>query len=244
MPEELTPIAAIMERYLKKLPTYPVEMKGLMDGSHDLSEHFKNNIRSYNSALSFASMGAQIVPPAGRGAYCFRIHGQIYHRTSHLHPVQAGEEKFAQLYVLDSELATCRRMERLENSECNPELLQSTDEVIRLINPFSAAYQMTWELEQQVLREGHEDSENFTMYISDERLDSDQHRGRYNVPKTNEAAMVFKSSDGIPPNKRDICIYPKQCQLQEVDRCTLPPNAFQNIFSFVCVCFAEHNIIL
>ncbi|GFY69201.1 uncharacterized protein TNIN_141521 [Trichonephila inaurata madagascariensis] len=53
-------------------------------------------------------MGTQIVPPAGRGTFCFRIHGQIYHRTSHLHPAQAGEEKFAQLYVLDSEVATCR----------------------------------------------------------------------------------------------------------------------------------------
>ncbi|GFW26903.1 ATP-dependent DNA helicase [Trichonephila clavipes] len=76
-------------KIIEKPSTYPVEMKELMDGSHDLSQHFKKNIRSYNSALSFASMGAQIVLPAGRGAYCFRIHGQIYHRTSHLHPAQA-----------------------------------------------------------------------------------------------------------------------------------------------------------
>ncbi|GFX54329.1 helitron_like_N domain-containing protein [Trichonephila clavipes] len=81
-------------KIIKEASTCPVEMKGLVDGSHDLSEHFKKNTRSYNIALSFASMGAQIVPPAGRGAYCFRIHGQIYHRTSHLHPAQA-EEKFA-----------------------------------------------------------------------------------------------------------------------------------------------------
>ncbi|GFV21568.1 ATP-dependent DNA helicase [Trichonephila clavipes] len=131
-------------KIIEKASTYPVEMKGLMDGSHDLSQHFKN-IRSYNSALSFASMGAQIVPPAGRGAYRFRIHGQIYHRVSHLHPAKA-EEKFAQLYVLDSELATCRRMERCENSECNPEPMRSIDEVIRRVNPFAATYTMMWEL--------------------------------------------------------------------------------------------------
>ncbi|GBM21908.1 hypothetical protein AVEN_11308-1 [Araneus ventricosus] len=35
-------------------------------------------------------MGAQIVPSTKRGAYCFRIHGQIYHRTSHPHPAEAG----------------------------------------------------------------------------------------------------------------------------------------------------------
>lgn len=44
---------------------YPEEMKRLMDGSNELSP-FKANIHSYNSALSFASMGAQIVNPPER----------------------------------------------------------------------------------------------------------------------------------------------------------------------------------
>ncbi|GFX33356.1 helitron_like_N domain-containing protein [Trichonephila clavipes] len=94
-------------------------------------------------------------------------------------------------------------MELRENSECNTELMRRIDEVIRRVNPFATMYKMMWKLEHQVLREGHEASENVTMYVSDETLDSDQHRGRYNAPKTNEVAMVFKSSDGIPPNSRD-----------------------------------------
>ncbi|GFV82384.1 helitron_like_N domain-containing protein [Trichonephila clavipes] len=194
-----------------------------MYGRHDISQHFKNNIRSYNSTLSFASMAAQIVLPAGRGAYCFRIHGLIYHRTSHLHPAQAGEEKIAQLYVSDSELATCRRMECCENSECNPQLMRSIGEVIRRVNTFAAEYPMMWELEQQVLHEEeHEASENVIMYIRDEMLDSDQHRGRYNAPKSNEVAIVFKSSNDVPPNNQDICIYPKQHKLCRIS--TLNPN--------------------
>ncbi|GBO02563.1 hypothetical protein AVEN_200355-1 [Araneus ventricosus] len=150
---------------IEQVSVYPVEMKGLVDGSEELSVHFKNNIRSYNSAQkSFASMGIQIVPSTGRGAYCFRIHGQIYHRTSHLHPAEAGSEKFAQLYVLDSDLATCRRMGCRENSECNPKFMRKIDEIIRRVNPFADAYKMMWELEQQVLREeGHEASENVSM---------------------------------------------------------------------------------
>ncbi|GFX33355.1 uncharacterized protein TNCV_812171 [Trichonephila clavipes] len=71
---------------MEEASTYPVEMKGLVDGSQDLSQYFKNIRSYYNFALFFASMAVQMVPPAGRGAYCFRIHGQIYHRTSHLHP--------------------------------------------------------------------------------------------------------------------------------------------------------------
>ncbi|GBN27558.1 hypothetical protein AVEN_167654-1, partial [Araneus ventricosus] len=91
------------------------------------------------------------------------------------------------------------------------------------VNPFADAYKMMWELEQQVLREeGREASENVTMFISDDRLDSSQHRGRYNAPKRNEIAMVFKSSDGVPPNNRDICIYPKQRELCRIS--TINPN--------------------
>ncbi|GFY13893.1 uncharacterized protein TNCV_986651 [Trichonephila clavipes] len=41
--------------------TYPAEMNRLIYDGHDLSQHFKN-IRWYNSAMLFASMGAQIVP--------------------------------------------------------------------------------------------------------------------------------------------------------------------------------------
>ncbi|GFY56205.1 uncharacterized protein TNIN_100121 [Trichonephila inaurata madagascariensis] len=81
--------------------------------------------------------------------------------------------KFTQLYVLDLDLATFRRMERRENSECNPELMRNIDEIIRRVKPFADAYKMMWELEQQVLCEGrHETSENVTVYISDEIFDS------------------------------------------------------------------------
>ena len=68
--------------------------------------HFKDKIRNYNASLSFASMGAKIVQPNGRGPYTFRVHGQIYHRTSHMHPNDDQDRQFAQLYVIDSEQAT------------------------------------------------------------------------------------------------------------------------------------------
>ncbi|UYV71951.1 hypothetical protein LAZ67_9001304 [Cordylochernes scorpioides] len=56
-------------------------LKSLMTGKHQLSKNFMENIRSVNSALAFASMGANLAPPPGYGAYCFRINGQIYHRS-------------------------------------------------------------------------------------------------------------------------------------------------------------------
>lgn len=62
----------------------PVLRTLLSNQEHPLYRHFKDNIRSYNSALSFASMGAQIdVLTAGKGPYVFKVHGQIYHLTGH-----------------------------------------------------------------------------------------------------------------------------------------------------------------
>ncbi|OXA46564.1 hypothetical protein Fcan01_18731 [Folsomia candida] len=63
----------------------------LMKKEHEYSNNFFENIRSINSALAFASMGANIAPPPGYGPYCFRINGQIYHRTGSLHPTGAKE---------------------------------------------------------------------------------------------------------------------------------------------------------
>lgn len=62
--------------------------------------------------------------------------------------------------------------------------MRKIDEIIRRVNPFADAYKMMWELEQQVLQEeGHDASEDVTMYISDDRLHISQHRGIYNAPK-------------------------------------------------------------
>ncbi|GBO29825.1 hypothetical protein AVEN_154666-1 [Araneus ventricosus] len=43
---------------------------------------FHDNIRSYNSAVSFASMGAKVVDFSGGGPYVFKVHGQIRHRIA------------------------------------------------------------------------------------------------------------------------------------------------------------------
>jgi hypothetical protein len=66
---------------IEPLGTYPELLKALLtDKKHPNYANFIENIRSYNSALAFASMGASIASPPGYGPYCFRIHGQIYHR--------------------------------------------------------------------------------------------------------------------------------------------------------------------
>ena len=65
--------------------SYPSFLQSLLsDPSNPNYRNFRDNIRSYNSSTSFASMGAQIIQPPNNGPYVFKVHGQAYHRTSHL----------------------------------------------------------------------------------------------------------------------------------------------------------------
>jgi hypothetical protein len=73
---------------LEPLGPYPELLKALLtDIKHPNYVNFVANIRSYDCALVFASMSAFIAPQPGYSLYCFRIHGQIYHRTSPAHPL-------------------------------------------------------------------------------------------------------------------------------------------------------------
>ena len=76
------------------LVTYPKALKDLMTMKSPLQSSFLQNIRNYNSAFSFASFGANLVKPPGIGPYCFRIHGQIYHKISAFHPNENDSQSF------------------------------------------------------------------------------------------------------------------------------------------------------
>jgi len=86
----------------------------LINGQSALSTNFRENIRQYNSSLSFASMGevnAKSKAINGKGPYCYQIHGQVYHCTSALYPTESINEEYAQLYILDPKLALDKRLQ-------------------------------------------------------------------------------------------------------------------------------------
>ncbi|GBO05696.1 hypothetical protein AVEN_195053-1 [Araneus ventricosus] len=67
---------------LPAFPDAPELLKALLTENSPDAKNYRQRIREYNSAFAFASMGAQIKPPRGIGPYCYRLHGQVYHRVS------------------------------------------------------------------------------------------------------------------------------------------------------------------
>ncbi|XP_035700915.1 uncharacterized protein LOC110861863 [Folsomia candida] len=197
-------------------------MGTLMTGQTTAAKSFRDNIRSYNSALSFASMGARIEVPEGHGPYVYKIHGTIHHLTSNMHP-ENGRRSFPQMYVLDSSIAAEERMQISANRNCSALVMKNLDEEIRQINPFAGAFKMMNEYEDQIKHTyGSEAACSVRMYIQDTKPNAEQHSARYNAPRANEIAIVFASSDGAPPSNRDICIHPKGKSLINIHQ--LNPN--------------------
>jgi hypothetical protein len=194
--------------HLEQIKVAPL-IEQLFKKEHEHSTNFHDNIRSINSALAFASMGANIAPPPGYGPYCFRINGQIYHRSGALHPENDDQRKFAQLYILDPDEATEQRMQITENSRCHRTLMQSLSEFMAENNPFAEACKMMFEVEKECLAEaallGVEPPKISMAIVQDRNSDM----RRYNAPKVNEVAVIFQNADGEPPLERDLLIHCK-----------------------------------
>ena len=188
----------------QKLCPYPDEMKNLLLGEHPDSRNFFEYIRRYNSALGFASLGANAAPPPGRGPYCYRIHGAIYHRSGLLNPEPSTSRQFGQIYILEGDGALQTRLNNNTSTLRSVMLLLQNN--ILDSNPYAVAYNNLHAIEQEELQlagaEGRE-PQSIRMIFS-----AGPDRRRYNAPTHNDVAAVFVGEDGVP-GKQEFCVYPK-----------------------------------
>ena len=188
-----------------QLKAYPTPLLRLLAGqSHPTN--FWEYIRRYNSAFAFASFGAQSSPPPGHGPYCFRIHGQTYHRTGILHPELGTTPSFAQIYMLEGSGQLQARLNN--NSECIPTLMSIIqNSLTSLPNPYIQYFKTVSDIEQEELQYSTLDNTQprSIHMIFKEGPD----RRRYNTPAYEDdvAAVFVGDSDGMP-GKRDIAMYP------------------------------------
>jgi hypothetical protein len=156
---------------LEPLSETPTLLTELLTGN--TANNYREYIREYNSAMAFASMGADIKSPPGNGPYCFRIHGQIYHLVSPLYPNESNKPGYGQLYIFDSTEATTKRLENQSNQGCMANVMQQLDEMLRQVNPFAESYKQMHQITQA------NPTMNVRMvFIQDPNLDN----RRYNAP--------------------------------------------------------------
>lgn len=68
------------------------------------------------------------------------------------------------------------------------------------VNPFAQAYKMLYEVELESIRGANENGlepKEVSMAIIQDRKNDQR---RYNLPTTNQVAIVIRNEDGIPPH--------------------------------------------
>jgi hypothetical protein len=80
----------------------PEPLRRLLTGNEADAKNFCQRIRSYNNALTFTSVGANLdTSVAQHGNYTYRFRGEFYNRMGSLLPQPHEVPKFAQLYISD-----------------------------------------------------------------------------------------------------------------------------------------------
>src|SRR5438034_2516264 len=121
---------------LPSLQELPSPLDTLLTGTDPRSCTFRQNIRMYNSALSFTSMGAKIDQQVTgtSGIYTFRIHGQMYHRIGSLLPNSETQPQFAQMYIYDTDHEIQNRFNIMPGLD--PMILAELQQMLHNINPY------------------------------------------------------------------------------------------------------------
>nr|CDJ90379.1 uncharacterized protein LOC100903664 [Haemonchus contortus] len=201
---------------LRHFNNYPVELRRLLTSQEIEAKEFRKHIRNYNSAFAFASMGAQLDTSRGHGPYCFRIHGQIYHRIGPVLPEDGQPHRYGQVYILDTSMAAEERIGNPANTSCNPRLIQSLGELLHRINVFAQAYKMLHEVaveeELCAAREGRPAKAVRMVFETPANVD----RRRYNAPIANEVAVIYVGNDGDVPTEHSLAVHLRGGGLQTI----------------------------
>ncbi|XP_011869885.1 PREDICTED: uncharacterized protein LOC105563127, partial [Vollenhovia emeryi] len=174
----------------------PDFLRKLYMGNDRLSKNFMDNIRSYNSALAMASMGAPSnrnpMDVVNHAPYCLKIHGQYHHLTSTaMRPGDGQAPRYAQLYFLDTEEAVNYRMNNEANQGCDQELMKDLSVFMVKNNELAKTFRMMREVERDLNPRGTEVPNLMLCFRNDPKLD----QRRYNAPRANEIAVVFQNVD-------------------------------------------------
>jgi hypothetical protein len=180
------------------------ELWDLFAGNHPNSRFFKENIRSFNQALSFASfVASQDELPSG-GPPTFRVHGQVYHNLGPLLTSEAQETpKFMQIYFHDTADSTQVRLNATNLNSPGPasEIMQLLENEVRRCSPYIQRFEYAI---QRML-----ETPSLLLVLQAEKRPPTGHARVYNVPTADEVAVLIPESydENTKPSARDFVVH-------------------------------------
>ncbi|XP_019258331.1 PREDICTED: uncharacterized protein LOC109236589 [Nicotiana attenuata] len=130
----------------------PQILTQLLFGSGPKSDHFRENIKIYNSMFSFTSMGGKVDVSVNqtRGPRTFKLSGQNYHQIGSLLPPDGSNPKFAQLYIYDTENEVQNRIHAVSlgqnMNKLHVEIVNDLKQMLDGNNVLAKTFRMWWEI--------------------------------------------------------------------------------------------------
>jgi len=209
---------------LPSLQELPPPLNILLTGTDSRSCAFRQNIRMYNSALSFTSIGAKIDQQVAgtSGIYTFRIHGEMYHRIGTLLPDSETQPQFAQIYIYDTNHEIQNRSNIIPGLD--PVILAELQQMLHDINPYVNKFRQVGNLLK------HNPSLDLKLVITNNRTKDPR---RYNTPNASEvAAIMIGDGQETEYQKRDIVLRPHEGGIQRISEihCAYAPLHYVLMF--------------
>lgn len=189
-----------------KLPPLnePLEpLRSYVSGIDNLSKHFLELIRQYNSVFQMTSFGASKIPHDNGFMPTFKVQGQVYHKIGSLLPLPETNSKFLQIYFMgnkSSEIDQRCTISKGTKREIISNLQQLLHKHNYLVKLFKTSLERMPTDEYQIL-------------IRADKTPPGEHERRFNAPTIDETAIIIV---GTEFDKRDIIIQKRDSNLQRV----------------------------
>jgi len=175
-----------------------------------VAKSFRFNIRNYNNAFAFSSLGVTIDQSVygPSGIYTFRIQNELVHRIGSLLPINGQQPCFAQIYIHDSDP---HRQSLMRTSYHHDHLHQSTvlllQHMLYLHNPYVKVF--------KIAKERLSIDENISLHI---KIVDHQHLDphRYNRPTASEIAVILPGTREEQLDYRDIVLETRDDRLKRI----------------------------
>ncbi|VDP42082.1 unnamed protein product [Heligmosomoides polygyrus] len=157
--------------------------------------------------MAMASIAAQLDNPRGGGPYCFKVHGQIYHRVGALRPASGCVPHCAQVLILDTEEAADELAGREVNRECDRSTFVQLHHILLTVNPYVQAFRLMDEVsKEEEQRSIAAQQPRRSVHMVFRQLTTDDQR-RYNIASSNEVAVVYVGDDENIPGERNLIVH-------------------------------------
>ncbi|KAF8142055.1 hypothetical protein EV363DRAFT_1149524, partial [Boletus edulis] len=190
----------------------PEALKSLWEGPTPDAIEFRTNIRRYNAALAFTSLGVEIDHEintrGGQAPYVFRIHGELCHRVGQLIRTQGRRPVYAQLYIYDPEIALNERMQHEVNRDLSERTMRRLQNALTSHHRYATLFRNAHEL----LDQHPVDSPITIRFLADPTRD----QRRYNLPTVSEIAAVIPGDGTQATDSRNIILHRRNGPLQRI----------------------------